>query len=416
MEKERTLNKEYAIKLLGFLCPLVYFASYLTRKDYSIVMDAIISSEGINAGSAGLVETLGVISYGAGQIISGILGDRFKPRKLIIFGLSVTVLCNLIMPFAPEGLRFPVWFVNGFAQSMLWPPLVRIMASLMDEKRYNTVAANVNVAGISGTIFVYLTASLIWLKLFNNWRYTFFASAAVSGIILLTCLSGFKRISSFIDIPSKKKEVSEDGVSKKAPGLSFKQLMASGFILIAIGIILQGALRDGITDWVPTLLRNTFMIPSEYAILYAVAIPMLGVISMKVVGIAANKWVKEELNGSAVIFAASAILSFVLLLTYQNNKYLTVILAAVIVGCMHAVNFFLVCVVPAKFEKYGIVATMSGIINSLTYVGTSLAVAGFPHLIKNGDWGPCIIVWVVVSVIGALICLLAVRGWKKFKA
>ena len=40
-------NHENIIKLLSFLCPLVYFASYLTRKDYSIIMQAIIQSENL---------------------------------------------------------------------------------------------------------------------------------------------------------------------------------------------------------------------------------------------------------------------------------------------------------------------------------------------------------------------------------
>ncbi|MBP5151437.1 MAG: MFS transporter, partial [Lachnospiraceae bacterium] len=169
MEKERITEIKGtvapAVKLLGFLCPLIYFASYLTRKDYSIVMDAIISAEGLKASTAGLVETLGVISYGVGQIISGILGDRFKPHRMIMCGLFVTVVCNLFMPVVPVTLRGGVWFVNGFAQSMLWPPMVRIMAGMLDSKRYNTVAANVNVAGIAGTIFIYLSSSLLWLRL-----------------------------------------------------------------------------------------------------------------------------------------------------------------------------------------------------------------------------------------------------------
>ena len=409
-------EREYAIKLLGILCPLIYFASYLTRKDYSIVLDAVISSEGIGENTAGLVETLGVISYGAGQIVSGILGDRFKPQRLIACGLFITIICNLAMPFSPAAVRGAIWFVNGFAQSMLWPPLVRIMASVMDEKKYNTVAANVNVAGITGTIFLYLTSSLIWLKLFDSWKYTFISSTGFTALILMIWVFGFRRINSAVNDNKKPEEEDEREPGGKKKKLTFRLLLGSGFMLIAAAIVAQGALRDGITDWVPTLLRNTFDISSGYAILYTVAIPILGVISMKTVGIAANRWVKEELNGAAVIFAAAAVLSGGLSLVYTGNKYLTVIMAALIVGCMHAINFFLVCVVPAKFEKYGVVATMSGIINSLTYVGTSLAVSGFPRLIKDGDWGNCIFVWIIISMTGALACLIGVKKWKVFKA
>ncbi len=444
-----TSKTEYAVKLLGILCPLIYFASYLTRKNYSIVMDAIISSEGIGAGRAGLVETCGVVSYGVGQIISGILGDRFKPHRIIICGLSVTMICNIIMPFSPEGLRFVIWFVNGFAQSMLWPPLVRIMSAYMDRKRYNTVAANVNVAGICGAIFVYLTSSLIWLKYFDSWKMTFYSSAVLTGVVLIAWNMGFKKISGaevtegncVADDSTNPREVTacdgakqkeyigkitgnairqEESAGKRAGNgkheikqrLTAKFLLRSGFVFIALAIIVQGALRDGITDWVPTLLRNTFQISSNNAILFAVAIPIFGAISMKLVGICANRWVKDELRASAVIFLAAAVLAAGLYLIYRNDRLFTVLLAALIVGCMHAVNFFLVCVVPTKFERFGLVSTMSGIINSLTYVGTSAAVAGFPRLIKAGNWDSCILSWIPIAAAGAVLCLIAAKSWK----
>ena len=168
------------VKLLSILCPLIYFASYLTRKNYGVIMTAIIENEGMGDDVAGFIETLALISYGAGQVISGILGDKFKPQNIIACGLSTTILCNLMMPMCPNNyLREAVWFVNGFAQSMLWPPLVRIMAQTMDSKTYSRVCANVNVAGIGGTIFLYLSYPLIWQKLFgaNGWRATFFRSA-----------------------------------------------------------------------------------------------------------------------------------------------------------------------------------------------------------------------------------------------
>ena len=136
---------------------------------------------------------------------------------------------------------------------------------------------------------------------------------------------------------------------------------------------------------------------------------------MKLVGICANKWVKEEVKGALVVFAAAVLLCTALRLIYTNNRYVTVAIAALIVGCMHAINFFLVCVVPAKFEKYGLVATMSGVINSLTYVGTSVAVAGFPYLTGDGNWDNCIFSWIIIAAFGTLMCLAALRGWHKFK-
>ena len=84
---------------------------------------------------------------------------------------------------------------------------------------------------------------------------------------------------------------------------------------------------------------------------------------------------------------------------------------------MHAINFFLICIVPARFEKYGVVSTMSGIINSLTYVGASAGVYLFGKIADNETlgWNAVLISWVVIAVVGTVTCFLAVKPWKKFR-
>ena len=410
---------DFTVKLLSILCPLVYFASYLTRKDYSIVMQAIIENEGLLKAQVGQVESLAVISYGAGQIISGILGDRFKPQRLIMGGLAVTAVCNVLMPFTPAQYRVIVWFINGFAQSMLWPPLVRIMAAVMNEKQYNTVSANTNVAGLSGTIFIYLSSSLIWLKYFKlSWKLTFFVSAGLAVVILILWVAGFRKLRTVeaLRFERKKTDVKKEKAGENR--LTIKLLLGSGFLFIALGIIAQGALRDGVTDWVPTFISNTFPQTSDKAILKSVVLPVIGVISMKIVGIASNKWVKEELNGAGVTFLGATALCALLFAFYAHNEYVTLGVSALIVGAMHAINFFLICVVPAKFEKYGIVSTMSGIINSLTYVGASAGVYLFGKIADNEalGWNAVLISWIAIAGVGTAACFLAVKSWKKFKA
>ncbi len=407
-------KKSSIVRILSFLCPLIYFASYMTRKNYSIVMADIIISEGISNADASLAATLSLVSYGIGQIISGILGDKFKPQNIILWGLTLTTAMNLAMPLTDDfTLRSIIWFINGFAQSMLWPPLVRIMAETMDSATYNKVCTNVNVAGISGTVLLYITASAIWIKYFN-WKYVFFSSALVSGVIAIIWVIGFSKATKGTELfkSVKGKEKSE----RKQNTLKLKALLMSGFILIAIAIICQGALRDGITDWVPTFIINTFSLESGSAILKSVIIPVFSVISVKLVGIINGKFVKEEVRAGTITFLAGALGCLLLLFIYKENQYITLILAAIITCFMHGVNYFLICIVPARFEKYNAVSTMSGIINSLTYVGSAAATYGFGAVSDNFGWNTVLISWVIVAVIGTAAGLLAIKPWRRFVA
>ena len=64
------------------------------------------------------------ITYGGGQIISGICGDRISPKKLISYGLILTVFMNILIPFCTNHYQMlAVWCVNGFAQAFMWPPI-----------------------------------------------------------------------------------------------------------------------------------------------------------------------------------------------------------------------------------------------------------------------------------------------------
>ena len=74
------------------LCSAVYFVSYFSRKDFAAVMAAMLSEEVLDKTTAGLIGTMLFVFYGVGQLVSGYLGDKLKPKYLIMFGLSVTAL------------------------------------------------------------------------------------------------------------------------------------------------------------------------------------------------------------------------------------------------------------------------------------------------------------------------------------
>lgn len=416
--KSSTLKKQDpTVRLLAVLCPLIYFASYLTRKNYGVVISAVIASEGISNADAGLIETLALISYGVGQVISGFLGDKFKPQNIILCGLSSTMICNLLMPFCPNlPSRAVVWLINGFAQSMLWPPLVRIMAATMDKDTYNDVCTNVNVAGNGGTLLLYISSSLLWLKFFT-WKYTFFSSALICGIILIAWIFGFRKIKSTGSLsftPDKKEKKVQTG---EKSGITLKLLFSSGFILIGLAIIFQGMLRDGVTDWVPSFMSKTFSLDSDDSILLSVAIPLFSVISLKLIGIINKRFVKDEVKGAGITFAISTLCCVILTVGAFKiaNQWLTLVVSALVVGCMHAINFFLICIVPAQFTKYGMVSTMSGIINSLTYVGSAAALYGFGLISDKWGWNACVISWCVIALVGTALCFAAMKPWRKFK-
>ena len=81
------MEKKYSKGAIIALCSLVYFVSYFSRKDFAAVMEGMISEQVIAKSLAGLALTMLFIFYGVGQLVSGYLGDKFRPAYLIILAL-----------------------------------------------------------------------------------------------------------------------------------------------------------------------------------------------------------------------------------------------------------------------------------------------------------------------------------------
>ncbi len=97
------------------------------------------------------------VFYGIGQLVSGYLGDKIKPSYIIIFGLVLTAVCNLLMPLVPiSTLMIPLWGLNGFAQAMLWPPIVKILSCYLSHEQFVSANLVVTSAAHISTIVLYL--------------------------------------------------------------------------------------------------------------------------------------------------------------------------------------------------------------------------------------------------------------------
>jgi len=397
------------LKILGSLCWLVYFASYLTRINYGAVISEIVISEGFLKSAAGIVTTVSFISYGTGQILSGFLGDRVNPRLLIFWGLIATSILNILMPFCKSvELMSVVWFINGFAQAMMWPPLVKIMACYLDEEMFKKTCVNVSIASSVGTIFVYLISPLCIAV--YGWQLVFFVSAFFGLITAFIWAGGQKKIESQINV-DKKAETQESSHTNVSMG---KIILSSGLIFMAAGIIFQGILRDGITTWMPSFISETYNWGSSAAIFSTVILPVFSMISVKLAALIQRKFFKNELVCATVIFASGFICCILLSWCFSGGALLSIILAALITGCMHGVNIMLVSIVPSKFEKYGRVSTVSGVLNFFTYMGSAVSSYGIAKISEVFGWSFTLTTWSAAALVGTLACLVCIKKWKSF--
>ena len=92
----------------------------------------------------------------------------------------------------------------------------------------------------------------------------------------------------------------------------------------------------------------------------------------------------------------------------------TIIVMALMAGSMHGVNLMLISRVPQRYVRYGKVSTVSGIVNSFTYVGSAASTYGFPLIKDSFGWNTVLILWACIAIFGTLFCALSHVKWKKF--
>lgn len=390
------------------LCTAVYFTSYLTRKNYDVVLIDVVDSLGITKDQAGLVSTIAFVTYGIGQLISGFIGDHIKPRSLIIIGMSATAVCNILMPFMTSITPMLVlWGLNGFCQALFWPPLVRMMAVNLDSEHYDKACIWVSCGSSVATIAVYLIASLS--AAMASWKVVFFVGAAAA-VLMVVIWQLFAPKNDF-NAPTKPKE----DVQAPAPSMLRDKAVVILIALIGLAIVLQGILRDGVATWMPTLISDTFHLPSSVSILSAVLLPIFAMFSYKVADWLEAR-VRNELVSSSILFGISTAAAALLVPLIGRNAVGSVLLTALLTGCMHGINLMLIGRVPRYFNKYNKISTVAGMLNAFTYVGSGLATYFFAVLESHFGWNATIVSWVIVAGAGTLVCILTIGVWKKFRA
>lgn len=446
---------------LFLLCWCVYFASYIGRLNYSSVMSSIIGEGLLSFSQAGSISMVYFFAYGIGQLCNGILGDKLKPQNMIFFGLFCSGIANLLMGSVRNFLVMAVlWGINGYMQSMIWPPIIRIFAEKYTEEKKRQYSVDIASSMAVGTLTSYFLSACA-LKLVS-WQAAFFLAAGVMMLIALGWKGGYRVVERFLkadretgdgpdafgnvmsergtaeritrnitrnisgNSPEKQEMAGEDASQERRKAeevwkiqqqsqegereksrISLSALvLSSGLAGILLPVMIHGVLKDGITQWVPTYIYDCFDVTSSFSVLVTMILPLINLTGAYMARYVGRNHPNEEVRTS-VIFFGSALLSLVLLLLFgKYNVFLAVILFAVITASMMAANTLYVNMIPLHFEKQGRVAAVSGLLNSVAYIGSALSTFTIGIMVEKAGWIVTMSSWVGITAVAFVICVM----------
>lgn len=390
-------------KGLAILFTITYMVSYITRINFGAIISEIEADTQISRTLLSTAITGSFITYGTGQIVSGICGDLFSPKKLVRLGLTISVIMNLLMPICNNSyLMLIVWCINGFAQAFMLPPIIKLMVAAFSEEYYKKMAVKISWASSYGTIIIYFIAPV--LITLSGWR-TVFLFSALCGIIMIFIWNKY-----CIDIS----EIPEDKKVKKTSTLTAtKALFSPVIIAVMVCIILQGMLRDGVSTWMPSYIADTYNLGTAISILTGIVLPLFSVLCTQIASVLYRKKLKSPVLCSAVMFLIGTIATICIYYSSGNSVLLSVVCSSLLTGAMHGVSAMLTSMVPPFFKKYGNISTVAGILNACAYVGSGISTFGIAILSENIGWQFTLKIWCLIAVFGSLICIFSIRPWKK---
>ena len=398
------------------LASAIYFVEYIGRYGLAAAKIEMIDAFGGNAKALlGLALTLMAISYGFGQIVMGFVGDRVPPRYVVFAGLLGAGACNVAVGCA-TGLPLICvsWFLNGLCKAMIWPSLVRQMTCDMTDDGFQRGIVWVSIASNVGIVLIYLAVVPVSILLLS-WRLAFWFSGAAevaAGVVWVLSVRTIPSVG-LLKTALRAHPDPAEGEEKKKKTSPLPVILAAGIPLLYIVVVAHGLLRDGVTGWMPDLLQATYDLGNIAAIMSSAILPVFSTVCVIIAGMVYMK-LKNELTSSAIFWGVVLVSLGCLTFTIGRSAILTIILLALTMSGIQAINHILTTRVPHRFASAGIVSTVAGLLNSATYVGVAVSGYGIAVYSEAFGWRATVIAWLCVAAVGTLALVFCFARWKRF--
>lgn len=345
-------------------CMLLYATAYLNRLNLSAALGSVMAAFGLNATRAGMLPSAFAITYAVGQVLNGALVDRLNPVRHMCLGLIGSALCNLLMACSGGyAWLLALCLLNGAFQSMLWTPVVRLMAMHFGQEERPRANILLSITMIVGHLGAWAVSG--YLSSILSWRASFAAPALFALPVVLVALL-LLRI-----VPV---EEASGPVKKQGRGLSIRRVAqvywTSGFAIMLVSAVLFGFVRDGIRTWAPQILGEISPNAVDAATL-SLIIPLINALGM------AGSYGLQRMRGLrsrrivSLLMAAGTV--FCALLGGAGSVALCALLMGAACACMSGVEPLVTTLIPMEYDREGLIGLSAGLMDSLIYVGSALA-------------------------------------------
>ncbi len=388
-----------------------YAVFYLTRKNFSYAMPAIITDLGWDKADIGLMGTLFYLTYGISKFISGIVSDRSNPRYFMGVGLIATGIINILFGLSSSIVALSIlWVLNAWFQGWGWPACSKLLTTWYSRSERGGWWSVWNTAHNLGGAMIPIIVG--YTVLHYGWRYSFFIPGVIAVIVGCLLCWRLRDKPTTMGLPSIghwRKDYLEIAHENTGKGLSQKQILTRYVLsnkyiwLLGLSYILVYIVRTAINDWGNLYLTEQY----GYSLITANSALSLfeigGFLGSLVAGWGSDKIFSGNRGPMILLFSMGIFLSVAAL------WLMPIVSFALQAVCLFAIGFFvfgpqmLIGMAAAECSHKDSVGAATGFVGLFAYMGAALA--GYPLAIitQHFHWTGF---FVVISVAAAAIGLL----------
>ena len=398
-------------------CFLSYACAYIGRLNLSAALGSVIGDMQLTDAQGGMFQTVFALTYAAGQLVNGSIVDKISARIYIFLGLLFSGLCNLLFGLASSYWAMTVlWALNGAAQSMLWTPIVKLMAVWFKGRRRDKASFGVTMTLVLGNLTAWALSG--FLASLVSWRMSFIIPAAVTAAMGVGAFMLLRDAPRADELPlDDAAEDSARAANADAPktAMPLKEMFfGTGFIAVLACCVCNGFVRDGIITWAPTIMAQSSGGQALNSTLLSLIIPLLNLVGV----LMAQKFYRIFGNSarrcSGCLMAVCAVLALLL-----RPARLSMVTCALTLGlccaATYGINPMLTTFIPMEYEPVGRVGLTAGLVDCFIYLGSSLAGVLTGAISDAAGWTVVFLLWMAVAVCSAALAFYSMRGGKRLR-
>ena len=248
-----------------------------------------------------------------------------------------------------------------------------------------------------GTFTIYGFSSL--MSLVGNYTYTFLFATVVMTVAALCWAVLYKKAFTSTE---KTKNVNKSIQNYKKADLSLIVMI----VMLCLLAVANNLVKDGLTTWVPSILKEQFGLPEALSILLTLILPIVGIFGA-VANAALKKRISSFLTAGGIWYFISALcLAFVIFFLKLNVWYLVLFFFGIVALSMYGTNNLITGMAPLYMRDRINSGLLAGIINGCCYLGSTVSSYGLGSIADKFGWLGVFILLLCVAVFAVIISLL----------